>query len=370
MFKKPGSEYSNRSAASRVCLVVVLLVAIILLPTLSQAQSLMTITGSSMLYPLEEKWAQSYEMKHPGTKIDISSTGSGMGYRQAFLGDVTIGASDAYETKNIKKQYPGLVSIPVAMEDVEIIYNLPGLSRKTSLRLDGNTLALIYLGKIRYWDDRRLLAMNPGIPLTHKKIIVIHRNDPSGTTFVLTDYLSRTSQEWRDAIGRDMSPSWPVGKSSNGNEGIAADVQNTPWSMGYAGHNWVERSGLPAAALKNHDGYFVSGTVKSITDAGRSALKNTPDSKNLDRSIVFWVPGKTVYPAANFEYWVINPHLDSESMKDVRHLVQWVLVSGQNPALIQSAGFAPVPVDSAKPLIRKLIRNLLPGNSFKMVTPG
>ncbi len=346
------------------------LVSIALFPTLSQAQSLMTITGSSMLYPLEEKWAQSYERKHPGTKIDISPTGSGMGYRQAFLGDVTIGASDAYETKNIKKQYPGMVSIPVAMEDVEVIYNLPGFSRKTPLRLDGNTLALIYLGKIQYWDDRRLLSINPGIPLPHKKIIVIHRKDPSGTTFVMTDYLSRTSHEWRDKIGRDMAPSWPVGKSSSGNGDISADIKNTPWSMGYAGHNWVERSGLPSAALKNHDGYFVSGSVESITNAGRSALKNTPGTNDLDRSIVFWVPGKNVYPASNFEYWVINPHLDSESMKDVRHLVEWVLISGQNPSLIKSAGFAPLPVDSGKPLIRKLFRDLLPGNAFKTVTPG
>ena len=370
MLKKDRSGDKKCSPHTRLLVMGLAFASMAIFPTLSQAQKLMTITGSSMLYPLETKWARSYEKKHPGTKIDVSATGSGMGYRQAFLGDVSIGASDAYETKNIKKQYPDMVNIPVAMEDVEIIYNLPGISRKIPLRLDGNTLALIFLGKIGYWDDRRLLAENPGISLPHQKIRVIHRKDPSGTTFVLTDFLSRTSHEWRDEIGRDMSPSWPIGKGFNGSAGISGGVSATPWSIGYDGHYWVKRSGLPSAALKNHDGYFVTGSLDSITNAGKSAIKAKPDSQDLDKSIVFWVPGKNVYPASNFEYWVVNPHLDSESMMDVRHLISWVLGSGQNPSLLESAGFAPVPMNSTRPLIREWLRNLLLGNSFKVITPG
>jgi len=370
VLKKRLSAIRERSFFSRVLILWLEIALMAFSPDVINAQSLMTITGSSMLYPLEENWARSYEKSHPGTKVDVSATGSGMGYRQAFLGDVSIGASDAYETQNIKKQYPDMISIPVAMEDVEIVYNLPGISRKIPLRLDGKNLALIFLGKISYWDDKRLLAENPGLPLPHQKIEAIHRSDLSGTTFVLTDFLSRTSPEWRSQIGRDMSPHWPIGKGLNGSEGISMEVQRTPWSIGYEGHNWVKRSGLLSAALKNHDGYFVTGSVKTISNAGRNAIRSKPNSKNFDQSIVFWVPGKNVYPASNFEYWVVNPHLDSESMMEVRHLIHWVLESGQNPSIVESVGFAPVPMDSTRPLLRKLLRGLLPGSSFKVVSPG
>lgn len=360
----------KRPFSSKMIVPALALLATTLFPDISHSGPLMTITGSSMLYPLETAWARSYEKSHPGSKVDVSATGSGMGYREAFLGDVSIGASDAYETKNIKKQYPGMVSIPVAMEDVEIIYNLPGISRKIHLRLDGDTLSRIFLGKISYWDDKHILADNPGQPLPHKKIEVITRSDASGTTFVLTDYLSRTSPEWRSDVGRDMAPHWAVGKGLYGSEATSREVLGTKWSIGYTGHDWVKRLGLSSAALKNHDGYFVSGSVKTITDAGRNALRLNPDAKDFDRSIVFWVPGKTVYPASNFEYWVVNPHLDSESMRDVRHLIHWVLDSGQAPSMMQPAGFAPIPETSSRPLLRQLLRDLLPGNSFKVVSPG
>lgn len=370
MRKERPPTARKRASVASIPILVVALFCMAFCPAVSSGQSLITITGSSMLYPLETRWAKAYEKSHPDTKIGLSATGSGTGYRQAFLGDVSIGASDAYETKNIKGRYPDMVIIPVAMEDVEIIYNLPGASRKTPLRLDGETLALIFLGQIRYWDDSRLLAENSGLSLGHHRIRLMHRSDASGTTFVLTDFLSRTSPLWRRTIGREMSPPWPAGQGLSGSANISEAVRKTPWSIGYDGHNWVHRFGLLSAALRNHDGYFVTGSVKTIANAGKSAIRNRPDSQSFNHSIVFWVPGKNVYPAANFEYWVVNPHLDSESMMEVRHLIHWVLESGQKTSFIESAGFSPVPIDSARPLLRNLLRDLLPGVAFKVVTPG
>ena len=329
-----------------------------------------TISGSSMLFPLEQVWAIAYMKSHPGLHISVASTGSGFGIANAANGNITIGASDAYLTKEFRSRYPNLVSVPIAFDDAQVIYNIPGFSKTTKLRFDGKVLAGIFLGKIRFWDDRQIHELNPQVHFPHTKIRVVHRADASGTTFVFTDYLNQTSPEWFNQVGRDMSPAWPVGSGYNGSDAVVAAVMSSPGSIGYVGLGWVKEYHLTTAALKNLDGYFVTGSVDTIRNAGHSALKDPSFPDDFNRSMVWNIHGKDVYPDANFEFWMVNTNLDSETMKHVRSLIMWALSKGQGDQYTVRSGFAPLPFRPLKSRLDKVIHRLLPGNGFNERSPG
>ena len=195
----------------------------------------LAISGSSMLFPLEQVWSQAYMKSHPGVHISVASTGSGFGISTDANGNITIGASDAYLTHELEKRYPSLISIPVALEDAQVFYNIPDLKTSKILRMDGPTLAGIYTGKIRFWHDPAIRAINPDGTFPHRRIKVVHRSDPSGTTFVFTDYLAQTSKDWNKSLGRELSPDWPVGSGYNGSDAVVSAVMGTPGSIGYVG---------------------------------------------------------------------------------------------------------------------------------------
>ncbi|KGA94567.1 Phosphate ABC transporter, periplasmic phosphate-binding protein PstS [Leptospirillum ferriphilum] len=339
-------------------------------PTGSQAASNITISGSTMLFPLEQVWALAYMKQHPGVHISVASTGSGFGIANAANGNITVGASDAYLTKEFRQRYTNLVSVPIAFDDAQVIYNIPGLDKKTVLNFDGKVLARIYLGKIRFWNDRQIRALNPSVHLPHTRIRVVHRADASGTTFVFTDYLNQTSREWYNQVGRDMSPAWPVGSGYNGSDAVVAAVMSSPGSIGYVGLGWVMEYHLTTGALKNLDGEFVRGSVDTIRAAGHAALKDPSFPDDFNRSIVWNIHGKNVYPDANFEFWMINTNLDAGTMKDVRNLLMWALTKGQAPKYTVKSGFAPLPFRPLKPRLDKIINRLLPGNGFNERSPG
>ncbi|MHB1926644.1 MAG: phosphate ABC transporter substrate-binding protein PstS [Leptospirillum sp.] len=329
-----------------------------------------TISGSTMLFPLEQVWALAYMKSHPGTHISVASTGSGFGISNAANGNITVGASDAYLTKEFRQRYPNLVSIPIAFDDAQVIYNIPGLDKKAVLKFDGKVLARIYLGKIHFWDDRQIRSLNPDVRLPHTRIRVVHRADASGTSFVFTDYLNQTSPEWFNQVGRDMSPAWPTGSGYNGSDAVVAAVMSSPGSIGYVGLGWVMEYHLTTGALKNLDGHFVVGTVETIRAAGHAALKDPSFPDDFNRSIVWNIHGKNVYPDANFEFWMVNTNLDAETMKTVRTLVMWALTKGQASRYTVKSGFAPLPFRPLKPRLDKIINRLLPGNGFKERSPG
>ena len=329
-----------------------------------------TISGSTMLFPLEQVWSQAYMKSHPGTHISVASTGSGFGISNAANGNITIGASDAYLTRDLKKRYPSLVSIPVAFEDTQVIYNVPGIAKGTTLRMDGPTLARIFMGKIRFWDDKALRSLNPDVTFPHRRIKVIHRADASGTTFVFTDYLAQTSKEWNEELGRDLSPAWPVGSGYNGSDAVVAAVLATPGAIGYVGLGWINEYHLDSMALKNHDGYFVKGTVKSIQAAGKAALHDPTFPDDFNRSIVWKLHGKDVYPDANFEFWMVSTDLPHSTMMEVKNMIIWALTKGQYPQYTVKTGFAPLPFAPLKPRLNKILNRLLPGNTFKIETGG
>ncbi len=330
----------------------------------------LTISGSTMLFPLEQVWANAYMKSHPGVHISVASTGSGFGISNAANGNITIGASDAYLTKDLRTRYGSLAAIPVAFDDTQVIYNIPGVKKSQLLRMDGPTLARIFMGKIKFWDDKSIREINPDVHFPHQRIKVIHRADASGTTFVFTDYLSQTSKEWYDEIGRDLSPSWPVGSGYNGSDAVVAAVMATPGAIGYVGLGWINEYHLSSMALKNLDGYYVVGSVKTIQNAGKAALHDPSFPDDFNRSIVWNLHGKDVYPDANFEFWMVSTALPARTMLEVKKMVIWALTKGQQEKYTVKTGFAPLPFAPLKPRLNKILNRLLPGNSMKIESGG
>ena len=328
------------------------------------------ISGSSLLFPLEQVWSHAYMKRHAGTPISVVPTGSGVGISTVAEGNITIGSSDVYLTHELKKRYPSLISIPVAMEDAQVIYNIPGLKTSKALLMDGPTLAGIYMGKIRFWDDPTIRAINPGVTFPHRPIKVVHRADASGTTFVFTDYLSHTSKDWDESLGRDLSPAWPVGAGYNGSDAVVAAVMTTPGSIGYVGLGWIKKYHLTSMALKNRDGYYVVGSVKTIQAAGKASLHDPTFPDDFNQSMVWKFHGKDVYPDANLEFWMVSATFPASTMREIRNLLVWVLTDGQKSEYTVKAGFAPLPFTPFKPRLNKILNQLLPGNSFKIESGG
>ncbi|MCL4485756.1 MAG: phosphate ABC transporter substrate-binding protein PstS [Nitrospirae bacterium] len=349
--------------------IAVVACALALVPGRTFAADL-SISGSTMLVPLEQVWAREYMKHHPGVHVSIAPTGSGAGMSKAADGNVTIGASDAYLTRDLKKRYPSLVSIPVALEDTQVIYNLPGLSKSGALRMDGPTLSAIYRGKIRFWDDKAIRAMNPGVNFPHRRIRVLHRADASGTTFVFTDYLNQTSKDWFDTIGRDRSPNWPAGQGYKGSAALVHAVRTTPGAIGYAGLGWVRKSHLKSMALKNREGRYIVESAASVQAAALAALHDPSFPEDFNRSLVWKLHGKDVYPDVNFEFWTVSTTLPSQTMRDVKRLLVWVLTRGQSEKYTDRTGFAPLPFAPLRPRLEKIMNRLLPGNSFEIETGG
>ena len=222
----------------------------------------LTETGSSLLYPLFNVWVTEYTRTHPGIHITTASTGSGAGIEQAVSGAVQIGASDAYMSDAQARKSPQIINVPMAISALTVNYNLPGLNG-THLKLDGPTLAGIYSGKVRSWDDKSIAALNPDVKLPHNDIIPVRRGDGSGDTFVFTQYLTFSTQSWEDRLGYGTTIAWPAvagGLTAEGNLGVLQTVQKTPYSITYVGvsfHSEIAEAGLGTASLKSYSGEFL-----------------------------------------------------------------------------------------------------------------
>ena len=332
-----------------------------------QAETL-TLDGSTMLSPLEKRWVQEYE-KHSFTTIRILSGGSGSGIDRAGNANVDIGSSDVFLSDRTIKKFPKLVAIPVALSGAAIFYNLPD---RPSLRLNmsGSVLARIFLGKILYWDDLALKVLNPGIQLPHQKIVPLHRRDPSGSTFVLTDYLTRTSRLWYESQGRDKKfPPLP-GSGMNGSRALIKEVSHIPGALGYAGLSWARKCDCQYAALQNRDGFFVAPSPASFRRASLEAFVRPDFPFGFNRSIVWNIPGKEAYPATNFEYFLVNTQTDEETMKAIRTFLLWVLGPGQNSSYMEKNGFGPLSWPHSPRALSRILLQILQGNSYRVISPG
>jgi phosphate transport system substrate-binding protein len=304
-------------------------------------------TGSSLLYPLMNLWVVAYQREHPDVQITTQSTGSGTGISQAIAGVAQIGASDAYMSDGQMHQTP-MLNIPLAISAQQINYNVPGLNG-VHLRLSGPVLAGIYSGKIAYWDDARIRALNRGVRLPHQPIVPIHRADGSGDTFIFTQYLSKSTPSWSSGPGYGTTVSWPNVASAvgaNGNPGMVQTCKATPYSIAYIGVSFLNQTNdahLGYAALENRAGRFVLPTAATIGADARGLENQTPADERL--SLIFG-PGDDSYPIINYEYAIVNPHQpDAATASALKGFLNWAIDAngGQQARFLDAVHFLPLP---------------------------
>lgn len=291
--------------------------------------------GSTFVYPLMSKWSYEYAKK-TGIQINYQPIGSGGGIQQIIAKTVDFGASDAPLSENELKTH-GLIQIPDVSGGVAIAYNIPGVGK--GLKFTPQILAEIYLGKITNWNDPRIKVINPDVKLPNFPIIVVHRSDGSGTTFIFTSYLSSVSPEWAKKVGSALSVSWPTGIGGKGNPGVAGFVSKTKGSIGYVELAYVLQNNMTYGPVQNKSGYFVLPSVESCK-AAAATIENIP----ADFNIMFVNPvGKNVYPIAGFTYLILYKHqTNSIKGKELLDFIRWIY-SNQGQQMASSLDYVPLP---------------------------
>lgn len=292
--------------------------------------------GSTFDYPAFTKWFEAYAKVDPNVRFNYQSIGSGGGQRQLLNQTVQFGASDAPMTDASMAGAPGkILHLPVVAGGVAIIYNLPG---DPKLKLDGDTLAEIYLGKITKWNDPRIAALNSGINLPDLAIIPVHRSDGSGTTFIFTDYLCSVNNTWASTIKKGTAVEWPadVGIGAKGSEGVAGQVKQLSGAMGYAELAYADQNSMPYCDVKNASGDFISPTPASVSAA--LATAKIPDDFRFS---MVNPPGADAYPIAGPSWILIYQQQTGPEGKELVKFLRWAITSGQklSPAL----DYAPLP---------------------------
>jgi len=310
----------------------------------------LTGAGATFPAPLYTKWFDTYAHT-TGVRINYQSIGSGGGIRQFIEGTVDFGATDAPMTDEQIEAVKGNVQhVPTVLGAVVATYNLPSLA-KAPLKFDGTTLAEIFLGRITRWNDPRLVAINPGVALPHEDIIVVHRSDGSGTSYIFTDYLSKISMDWKTTAGRATSVKWPTGLGGKGNEGVTQQVKQTEGSIGYVELIYAISNGLPAALIKNADGGFVEPSLKTVSAAAAGA-KLGP---NTDfRVSITNAPGRESYPISSFTWLLIHQeNSDSARARTLHGFLSWML-QPEAQRMAADLHYAPLPVSVIELLQRRL----------------
>src|SRR5213593_2484235 len=259
----------------------------------ASAQMLINGAGATFPYPIYSKWFDEYAKISQGVRFNYQSIGSGGGIRQITARTVDFGASDGPMNDDQLRKAPGdLLHIPTVLGAVVATYNLPGHSK---LRFTPDVLADIFLGKITKWNDARIAAANPGVSLPDQAILVVHRSDGSGTTYIWVDYLAKVTKAWEQKIGVGTSVNWPVGLGGKGNEGVAGQIKNTPGALGYVELAYAIKNNLPAASIRNKAGRFVEPTIAGTTAAATAAWKSMPADFRVSLTNP---PGEDAYPIA------------------------------------------------------------------------
>jgi phosphate transport system substrate-binding protein len=310
----------------------------------AQAQKL-TGAGATFPYPIYSKWFSEYSAAHPGVEINYQSIGSGGGVRQVTAGLVDFGASDMPATdEQLASSKTKLTHIPTVLGAVVPIFNVPGV---TDIKFSSDVLADIFLGKISNWNDGRLAKDNPGVQLPDQKIIVVHRSDGSGTTYIFTDYLSKVSKEWANGPGKGGSPSWPVGVGGKGNEGVAGLVRQLPGALGYVELIYALQNKISYGEVKNAAGNWKRASIEGVTEAAASE-KQIPDDYRVS---ITNAPGKDAYPISSFT-WLLVPLKSPDPAKGrvIRDLLSWIVNSGESE--VSAYSYAPLPRNVAEKVLK------------------
>lgn len=310
----------------------------------------LTGAGATFPYPLYSKWFADYASS-TGVRINYQSIGSGGGIRQLSEGTVDFGASDSpMKDDEIAKAKGPVMHFPTVLGAVVVTYNLPGL--QAPLRLTGDVIADIFMGRITRWNDAKIAALNPGVSLPATDMLVVHRSDGSGTTFVFTDYLATVSQSWASGPGRGKEVPWPVGLGGKGNEGVAGQVKQSPGAIGYVELAYAKQNGLPAASIRNASGQFVAPSPAGMTAAAAAVAAGLPANTDYRLSIVN-AAGPDAYPISSFTWLLLyKQQADSTKARKLTDFLRWALTEGEKQAA--ALDYAPLPEAMATRLIARL----------------
>jgi phosphate transport system substrate-binding protein len=289
--------------------------------------------GATFPNPIYSKWFDEYHKNNGNIQINYLSVGSGAGIKQVTDGTVDFGASDGPMTDEQLKAFQekhgfGILHLPTVLGAVVPTYNIPGVTG--ALNFTPDALAGIFLGKITKWNDPAIAGTNKGVNLPAADIVVVHRSDGSGTTYVWTDYLSKVSEEWKSKVGKGTSPNWPVGLGGKGNEGVTGQIKNAPNSIGYVELIYAVSNNIPYGSVKNSSGNFVKADLASVSEAAAVAAKTMPDDFRVS---ITDPAGKKAYPIASFT-WLLIPEKFSDAAKRdaIKGFLNWMLADGQNYA--------------------------------------
>jgi len=315
------------------------------------------LNGAGATFPniIYQDWMLTYNQAHPDVQLNYQSIGSGGGIRQFSDGTVDFGASDAPMRDSAIAAINGnVLHIPTVLGGDVPTYNLPDL--KGTLRFTADVLADIFLGKITKWSDARIAAVSPGVKLPDQDIVVVHRSDGSGTSFIWTDYLSKVSPEWAQRVGRGTSVNWPVGLGGKGNEGVTATVQQTPGAIGYVELGYAMINKLPAGIVQNKSGKFVAASLESITAAAAGAMQTMGPSTDFRVSITN-PDGENAYPISSFTWFLLRKTYDNAARTAALvKFVWWAETDGQ--ARAAPLGYAPLPAQ-LRPWIRARLKSVM-----------
>lgn len=311
---------------------------------IAHAQSGLLINGAGATFPnpIYTKWFDEYHKAHGNIEINYASVGSGAGIKQVTDGTVDFGASDGPMNDEQMKAYQdkygfGIQHFPTVLGAVVPTYNLPGVN--TSLNFTPEALAGIFLGKITKWNDPAIAGANTGVNLPAADIVVVHRAEGSGTTYVWTDYLSKISDEWKTRVGKGGSVNWPAGIGAKGNEGVTGVVKEQPNSIGYVELIYAVQNKISYGAVKNSAGVFVKADLAGVSAAAAGAAKNMPQDYRVS---ITDAPGKSAYPIASFTWLLIPKKIQDAGKRDaLKGFLKWMLTDGQNYA--ETLSYAKLP---------------------------
>ena len=312
-------------------------------PIALSAQQL-TGAGATFPYPIYSKWFSEYAKK-TGVQINYQAIGSGGGIKQFTEKTVDFGATDGPMTPDQMNAAQGaVVHIPTVMGAVVLTWNLPALGN-TQLKLDGPTIAGIFLGTINKWNDPTLMALNPGVKLPNQDIIVVHRSDGSGTSYIFTDYLSKVSPAWKSKVGIGTAVNWPVGLGGGKNDGVMQQVKQSEGAIGYVELIYAASQKVPYALVKNGAGQFVNPSLESVTAAAASA--KFPPNTDFRVSITD-APGAASYPISSFTWLLVRPSIgNATKSKQLKDFLTW-MIGPEAQGMAKELLFAPLPAELNK----------------------
>lgn len=328
------------------------LLAVCALALTAPAQSgtvLLNAAGATFPAPIYSKWFDVYHTAHPNVQVNYQAIGSGAGIRQVQAGTVDFGASDGPMTDDqLAQAKVKVLHFPTVLGAVVPTYNIPGLT--ASLNFTQKALAGIYLGEITKWNDSEIAKANPGVKLPSDDIVVVHRSDGSGTTYIWTDFLSKASDEWKNKVGKATSVNWPVGLGGKGNEGVSGLVKQTPDSIGYIELIYALQNNIAFGAVQNAAGKFLKADLAGVTAAASGAAKDMPADFRVS---ITNAPGATAYPISSFTWLLIPAQIQDAAKRDaIKAFLKWMMTDGQG--YNEGLSYATLP----KPVVAKEMKQI------------